>query len=91
MALTLKIKEQTINLETLDWQQGSLGNPFRQYRLRINEQMPVKYFDINGKEVNQFTKNRIEKYHWIYSFTYEDGNDFEIEVDYNNNFVKLYK
>jgi len=37
--------------------------------------------------------NKVTHWHWVHSFKYldEQGGFFEIEIDYNNNFVKLEK
>jgi hypothetical protein len=62
-------------------QEGTLGRPFRLSGTRKNLQLPEKW--VNG----------IEKWHWIYSFIYLDerGGFFEIEIDYNDKFVRLNK
>lgn len=70
----------TINLN-FETQISSLGRPYRLSGTRKNSQLPEKW-------VNKVLKN-----HWIHSFKYldEQGGFFEIEIDYNDKFVKLIK
>lgn len=77
--MKVKVGNSFISLDTLDWQEGSLGKPFRQYRLRRNGQMPEKWLQGTWKS------------HWIYTFTYQDDKEFEIEIGYNNEFIRLTK
>lgn len=70
------VSNTKIKLDSLDWQEGTLGKPFKQIGLRKNGQMPEKY--INGSY----------KSHWIYTFKYEDGKMFELEIDYNDKIIR---
>ena len=74
---TIQTNEQTININ-FETQIGTIGRPFRLSGVRKRTDIPCKWI------------NRIECYHWIYSFRYLDDQDgfFEIEIDYNNNYVK---
>lgn len=67
-----------LNFET---QISKLGREFRQSGLRKNSQLPAKWID------------RVEKWHWIYSFIYLDevGGFFEVEIDYDNKFLNMKK
>jgi hypothetical protein len=67
-----------LNFET---QTSKLGRPFRQSGLRKKNQLPSKWID------------KVEKWHWVYSFKYLDerGGFFEVEIDYNNKFLSLIK
>jgi hypothetical protein len=67
-----------LNFET---QISKLGRPFRLSGTRKNLQLPEKWVD------------KVLKNHWIHSFKYLDerGGFFEIEVDYNDKFLKLIK
>jgi hypothetical protein len=56
-------------------QVGSIGNAFRLSGLKKVLNKPSRYI------------NRVEKWHWIYTFIYEDGKTFGIEIDYNDHFV----
>lgn len=60
---------------------SKLGRPFRYSGLRKNLQLQSKWI------------NKIEKWHWIYSFIYLDEQEgfFDVEIDYNDNFVSLTK
>jgi len=57
------------------------GRPFRLSGTRKNSQLPSKWID------------KTERWHWIHSFKYldEQGGFFEIEIGYNNEFIKLEK
>lgn len=57
------------------------GRPIKWAGLRKNLQMPVKWV---GKD---------EKWHWIYTFNYQDEKrgGIEVEIDYNDKFVKMLK
>ena len=57
------------------------NRPFRLSGTRKNLQLPEKWVD------------KVLKNHWIHSFKYldEQGGFFEIEVDYNDKFLKLTK
>jgi hypothetical protein len=77
----IKINETTnisINFET---QISKLNRPFRLSGTRKNLNLPEKWID------------KVLKNHWIHSFKYLDaqGGFFEIETDYNDNFVNLNK
>ena len=54
---------------------------FRLSGTRKNLQLPSKWID------------KSEKRHWIYSFIYldEQGGIFEVEIGYNNEFIRLTK
>jgi len=77
---SILIKETRIflNFET---QTSKLGRPFRLSGTRKNSQLPSKWID------------KSERWHWIHSFKYldEQGGFFEIEIGYNNEFIKLEK
>lgn len=77
----IKINETTSIGIYFETQISKLGRPYRLSGIRKNLQLPSKWID------------KTEKYHWIYSFIYLDdqGGIFEIEIDYNNKFVKLTK
>jgi len=72
--------ETTINLN-FETQISKLGRPFRLSGVKKNLQLPEKWVD------------KVLKNHWIYSFIYldEQGGFFEIEIDYNDKFLKLTK
>jgi hypothetical protein len=74
------VHKDTVQLH-FNTQEGTLGRPFRLSGTRKNLQLPEKW--VNG----------IVKWHWIYSFIYLDerGGFFEIEIDYNDKFVRLNK
>lgn len=42
-----------------------------------------------NQHVNSIFINGVEKFHWIYKFNYLCGGGFSIEIDYNDNVVKL--
>ena len=71
-------KTTKINLN-FEPQTGSLGRPFRLSGTSKNLQKPSKW--IRG----------VEKWCWIHSFRYldEKGGYFNIEVDYENKYVKF--
>ena len=72
-------KETKVIIDNFDWQISPQGKQFRFSGLRKNLKLPSKWI------------NKIEHWHWIYRFLYEDGNQFEIEIDYNDKFVSLLK
>ena len=76
----IKIKETKIYLN-FETQISKLGRPFRLSGTRKNLQLPEKWID------------KVLKNHWIHSFIYldEQGGFFEVEIDYNDNFVSLNK
>jgi hypothetical protein len=78
LVITIKETRILLNFET---QISKLGRPFRLSGTRKNLQMPEKWI------------NKVTHWHWVHSFKYLDerGGFFEIEIDYNNNFVKLDK
>lgn len=78
---TITIKNFKIKLELNTVQTSPQGRPFRCSGLRKNLQSPSKWI------------NKTECWQWIYSFKYldEQGGFFEIEIDYNDKFVKLIK
>ena len=80
----IQVKETKIFLN-LDTQISKLGRNFRLSGIAKNATLPPKWIEINKKP--------ILKYHWIYTFRYLDVDSefFEIEIDYNNNFVRLNK
>ena len=84
-------KDTDVRVDTFNWQTSPNGNKFRLSGLKKNSQIPTIYEDSKGKKVNEFTKGRIAKNHWIYEFIYEDGKHFYIEIDYNNKFLYLTK
>ncbi len=74
----LTIKNHKIALH-LDPQVGTNNREFRMIATYINEAMPQKW--INSKKAFCF--------HWIYTFKYLDtGEMFELEFDYNDQFIK---
>jgi len=77
-AILIKETPIFLNFET---QISKLGRPFKLSGTRKNLQMPEKWI------------NKVTHWHWVHSFKYldEQGGFFEIEIDYNNNFVKLEK
>jgi hypothetical protein len=81
MATEIKItKDLSIKLN-FETQISKLGRPFRQSGLRKNSQLPSKWID------------KVEKWHWVYSFIYLDerGGFFEVEIDYSDKFLNLNK
>ena len=76
----IQVKETKIflNFET---QISKLGRNFRLSGVSKISTIPQKF-------INNSYKN-----HWIYTFRYLDVDSefFEIEIDYNNNFVRLNK
>jgi hypothetical protein len=74
------VHKETLQLH-FNIQEGNLGRPFRQSGLRKNSQLPSKWID------------KVERWHWVYSFKYLDerGGFFEVEIDYNNKFLRLNK
>ncbi len=77
----IKINQTTsinINFET---QISKLGRPFRLSGTRKNLQLSSKWID------------KVERWHWIHKFIYldEKGGFFEVEIDYNDNFINLIK
>jgi hypothetical protein len=77
---SIKFKNQTIFLD-FNIQYSPLNRPFRLSGTRKNLQLPEKWVD------------KVLKNHWIHSFKYLDerGGFFEIEIDYNDKFLKLIK
>jgi len=77
----IKINSETTIYLNFETQISKLGRPFRLSGTRINLQLPEKWI------------NNVIKNHWIHTFRYLDEQDgfFEIEVDYQNNFLKLTK
>ena len=72
----LTIKNQSIGLH-FNPQVGPNGREFKLFGTRKNEDLPEKWIGSSYK------------WHWIYSFIYlDDDNVFELEFDYNDNFVK---
>lgn len=57
------------------------NRPFRLSGTRKNLQIPSKWID------------KSEKHHWTHSFIYldEQGGMFEVEIGYNNEFIRLNK
>ena len=84
-------KGNTYYINHFNNQEDSFKKVFRFSGLKKNSQIPTIYEDSKGKKVNEFTKGRIAKNHWIYEFIYEDGKHFYIEIDYNNEFLYLTK
>ena len=77
----LIIKNQKIAIDLLP-QVGSTGREFRMFGTRKNLEMPEKWCN-NKKSITN---------HYIYTFKYLDnGEIFEFEFDYNDNFVKKIK
>jgi hypothetical protein len=74
------VYKETLQLH-FNIQEGKLGRPFRQSGLRKNSKLPSKWID------------KVEKWHMVYSFKYLDerGGFFEVEIDYNDKFVRLNK
>ena len=60
-------------------QVGSIGRPFQCAGVRKNEHF------------NGVWRNKTEYFYWIYTFRYVDNRKegFDIEIDYQNNFVKI--
>ncbi len=77
----IKINSETTIFLNFEIQQSKLQRPFRLSGTRKNLQLPEKWID------------KVLKNHWIYSFIYLDerGGFFEIEIDYNDKFLKLTK
>jgi hypothetical protein len=77
----IKINSETTIFLNFETQISKLGREFRLSGTRKNLQLPEKWID------------KVLKNHWIYSFIYLDerGGFFEIEVDYNDKFLKLTK
>lgn len=71
----IKIKNTTINLNA-ETQISPNGREFRLSSISKNAQLPSKWID------------RVEKWHWIYTFIYLDGGFFSFEFDYNENFIR---
>ena len=84
-------KDIVIDVDNFGWQTSPQGNKFRLTGLRKNSQLPVIYVNEKGEIVNKYAKDKIEKYHWIYTFLYEDGKQFEIEIGFDDKFLKLTK
>ena len=76
----IQVKETKIFLN-LDPQISKVGRPFRLSGVSKISTIPQKF-------INNSYKN-----HWIYLFRYLDEEDgfFEIEIDYNDKFVRLNK
>ena len=69
-----------MNFNTFDIQEGKLGKPFRQSRVRRNDTIEPKWID------------NVLRYHWIYLFKYVDESGFfEVEVDYYGKIIKVNK
>ena len=77
----IKINSENYIFLNFETQISKLGRNFRLSGVS-------KISTISQKFINNSYKN-----HWIYTFRYLDKEDgfFEIEVDYNNNFVRLNK
>jgi hypothetical protein len=74
----LTIKNQKIGIHLLP-QVGSSGREFRMIGTAKNLEMPEKWSHYHKAFAS----------HWIYTFKYLDnGEFFEFEFDYNDNFVK---
>lgn len=74
----LKVKNNKIGIH-LDPQIGTTGREFRMIGTRKNLEMPDKW----NNDKKSFCS------HYIYTFKYLDnGEFFEFEFDYNDNFVK---
>lgn len=76
----IKIKNDIyVSIDHFDWQTSPSGEKFRLTSLKKNLQIPAKWIGDSFK------------YHWIYTFIYESGRTFEIEIDYNDKFLSLTK
>lgn len=77
-SITIQKTKIYLSFET---QISKLGRPFRLSGTRLNLRLPIKWVD------------GIERHHVTHLFKYldEDGGFFEVEVDYNGNFVSLSK
>ena len=72
----LVLKSGTLKLN-FEVQTTPKGRPIRWSGLRKNLQMPTKWI------------NRLEHWHWIYTFIFldQEGGFLEIEIDYNNKII----
>jgi len=76
----IKINSETYIYLNFETQISKLGRPFRLSGTRKNLQLPEKWVD------------KVLKNHWIHSFKYlDDFTFFEVETDYQDNFVSLKK
>ena len=68
-------------LTTLEPQVDSDGRPYKQQGVRKNGQVPVKWI------------NKTEHWHWIYDFRFldEKGGNMQIEINYNNEIIRIEK
>ena len=68
-------------LQTLETQIDSDKRPYKQQGVRKNGQVPVKWI------------GKTEKYHWIFEFRFldEKGGNMEIEIDYNDEIIRIEK
>ena len=74
----LVVKNQKIAIHLLP-QVGTIGREFQMIGTGKNLQMPKRWNN----------KKKTFCYHWIYTFKYLDnGEYFQLEFDYNDNFVK---
>jgi len=76
----IEIKDAKIYLDG-ETQTSKLGRPFRLSGIAKNIDIPSKWM------------GNIERWNWIYTFIYLDdqGGSFNVEIDYDNNFIKLEK
>ncbi len=77
----IKINSETYIFLNFETQISKLGRNFRLSGISKISTIPQKY-------INNSYKN-----HWVYTFRYLDVHSefFEIEIDYNNSFVRLNK
>lgn len=76
----IEIKDTKIYLNS-ETQTSKLCRPFRLSGVAKNTYIPPLWI------------GNVERWHWIYTFIYLDdqGGIFNVEIDYNNNFLKLEK
>jgi thioredoxin-related protein len=87
---TININGFKLNLN-FEPQLSKNGKEIRLSGIAKNCQVPTIFFDKDGKIVSSYTKGRIEKNHWIYTFRYIGTETFvSFEFDYLNKFVGIY-
>ena len=71
----------TNKLQTLEIQTDSDGRPYKMQGTRKNGALPSKWI------------NKTERFHWIYDFRFldEKGGNLIIEIDYNDNIIRIEK
>jgi len=83
MELILKLPNNKEIFTDLRLQTGSTGRPFRLIGVVKETRKPSKWID------------KSEKWHWFLEYRYTDKlnlqEGFNVEIDYNNNFVSFFK